>query len=104
MPPKGLIHPNRKYQKEYADYYGAPGKTEEWTPEQKAHRKDKLGRSNARRKLCSLFPASKLKGMDVDHKNCNPQDNRLSNLVLRPINSNRDGSVCKAIRKRKKKS
>lgn len=44
---------------------------------------------NNRNAARSMFDKSKIKGMDIDHKNSNPYDNRKSNLRVRTVNSNR---------------
>jgi hypothetical protein len=68
----------RDYKKEYAKYHSKP--------EQK---KNRASRNAARRAMVRQGAASKGDGMDVDHKNSNPRDNRLSNLRMRSRSQNR---------------
>lgn len=66
----------RNYRKEYDNYHSKP--------EQRANRSS---RNKARRKAKKAGYA--VAGKDVDHKNGNPQDNRLSNLSIKSKSSNR---------------
>ena len=66
----------RNYRKEYDNYHSKP--------EQRANRSS---RNKARRKAKKAGYA--VAGMDVDHKNGNPKDNRLSNLSIKSKSANR---------------
>jgi len=66
----------RNYRKEYDNYHSKP--------EQRANRSS---RNKARRKAKKAGYA--VTGKDVDHKNGNPRDNRLSNLSINPKSANR---------------
>jgi hypothetical protein len=68
----------RDYAKEYREYHGKP--------EQKARR---AARGRARTKLENAGLVRKGDGMDVDHRNMNPHDNRRSNLRVQPKSVNR---------------
>lgn len=59
----------RNYRKEYDNYHSSP-----------EQRKNRSSRNKARRK--AVKAGYKVKGKDVDHKNGNPRDNRLSNLSV----------------------
>ena len=50
---------------------------------------DRQHRRVARRLMAKKLGIKKIKGKDVDHKNGNPGDNRLSNLRIRSKSSNR---------------
>ena len=69
---------SRDYAKEYRDYHG--------TPRQKARR---AARGRARYQMEKAGLVRKGDGMDVDHKNMNPKDNRRSNLRVQPKSANR---------------
>jgi hypothetical protein len=66
----------RNYRKEYDNYHSKP--------EQRANRSS---RNKARRKAKKAGYA--VAGKDVDHKNGNPKDNRLSNLSIKSKAANR---------------
>jgi hypothetical protein len=66
----------RNYRKEYDNYHSKP--------EQRANRSS---RNKARRKAKKAGYA--VAGKDVDHKNGNPRDNRLSNLSIKSKAANR---------------
>ena len=59
----------RNYRKEYDNYHSKP-----------EQRKNRSSRNKARRK--AVKAGYKVAGKDVDHKNGNPRDNRLSNLSI----------------------
>jgi hypothetical protein len=67
---------SRNYRKEYDNYHSKP--------EQRANRSS---RNKARRKLVNA--GRNVAGKDVDHKNGNPRDNRLSNLSITSKSTNR---------------
>jgi hypothetical protein len=48
------------------------------------HSKERLLRYHARKAAEQFFGKKALRGMDVDHKNGNKEDNRAQNLRLRP--------------------
>ena len=50
---------------------------------------DRQHRRVARRLMAKKLGIKKIKGKDVDHKNGNPRDNRLSNLRIRSKSYNR---------------
>ena len=50
---------------------------------------DRQHRRIARRLMAKKLGIKKIKGKDVDHKNGNPRDNRMSNLKIRSKSSNR---------------
>lgn len=66
----------RNYRKEYDNYHSKP-----------EQRKNRSSRNKARRKAVRAGYA--VKGKDVDHKNGNPLDNRLSNLSVTSKGYNR---------------
>ena len=68
----------RDYKKEYRDYHG--------TPEQKKRR---AHRNAARRLMIEKGLVRKGDGKEVDHKNFNATDNRLSNLQIMSRSANR---------------
>ena len=53
---------------------------------------DRQQRRVARRLMAKKLGIKKIKGKDVDHKNGNPRDNRLSNLRIRSKSSNRSNN------------
>lgn len=69
---------SRDYKKEYNDFHG--------TPSQKKRRAE---RNAARRKMEREGRVRKGDGKDVDHKNRNTADNRLSNLRVMSKSANR---------------
>lgn len=68
----------RDYKKEYREYQG--------TPEQ---RRNRSNRNKARRLLEKKVGRSRLKGMDVDHKDGNPMNNSIKNLQITSKSYNR---------------
>ena len=66
----------RNYRKEYDNYHS-----------KKEQRENRSSRNKARRKMKKAGYA--VAGKDVDHKNGNPRDNRLSNLSIRSKRANR---------------
>tara|TARA_Y100000768_G_scaffold359695_1_gene316396 strand:+ start:6669 stop:6902 length:234 start_codon:yes stop_codon:yes gene_type:complete len=72
----------RNYRKERQAYYGY-GKSSSVTPTQKRHRREMASRKKAR---AALKPK---KGMEVDHKDGNPLNNKRSNLQVITRHANR---------------
>ena len=68
----------RDYKKEYARYHSKP-----------TQKKNRASRNAARRAMIRAGAAAKGDGKDVDHKNRNPLDNRLSNLRMVSKSRNR---------------
>lgn len=68
----------RDYAKEYREYHAKP--------EQIARR---AGRNKARSIMIKKKGKAALKGKEVDHKNFNARDNRLSNLKIMTKTANR---------------
>lgn len=66
----------RDYAKEYRDYHGKP--------EQIARRN---ARNKSRKKL--IDAGVNVKGKDVDHKDHNPKNMKMSNLRVRSVHANR---------------
>ena len=66
----------RNYRKEYDNYHSKP-----------EQRENRSSRNKARRKMKKA--GYRVAGKDVDHKNGNPRDNRLSNLSIRSKGANR---------------
>jgi len=66
----------RNYRQEYDNYHS-----------KKEQRENRSSRNKARRKMKKAGYA--VAGKDVDHKNGNPRDNRLSNLSIRSKKANR---------------
>jgi len=73
---------NRNYRKEYDNYHAKP-----------EQRQNRSKRVLARRLMMKLGKAKKGDGKDIDHKNGNPRDNRLSNLRVRNKSENRADHV-----------
>ena len=69
---------SRDYKKEYADFHGKP-----------AQKKERAHRNAARRELTKEGRVRKGDGMEVDHQNSNPMDNRKSNLKVMSRHANR---------------
>ena len=82
----------RDYKSEYENYQG--------TPEQ---RKRNTARKAARRKLEAKGIVKKFDGKDVDHKNGNPLDGKVSNLKATTKSANRSYPRTKTARKVNKK-
>ena len=61
----------------------------EYAVRSKKGRDDRQYRRIARRLMAKKLGIRKLKNKDVDHKNGNPRDNRLSNLRIRSKSYNR---------------
>jgi hypothetical protein len=66
----------RDYRAEYDNYQGT-----------KEQRENRSSRNKARRKMVAC--GAKVVGLDVDHKNGNPKDNRKSNLRVMSKSANR---------------
>lgn len=68
---------SRDYKEEYEKYHGT-----------KKYKKDRASRNKVRRKALRDGKVKKHSNMDIDHKNGNPRDNRMSNLriVHRSVN------------------
>ena len=67
----------RNYKSEYKNYHSKP-----------KQKKNRAGRNSARRIMKKKFGSSIL-GKDIDHKDRNPRNNRLSNLRIRSKSKNR---------------
>ena len=61
----------RNYKREYRLYHALP-----------LQKRRRAGRNNARRKMLRLGKVRKYSSMDIDHKNHNVFDNRISNLKV----------------------
>lgn len=68
----------RDYKKEYTEYHGKP-----------EQRKRRSSRVLARRLMKKKKGSAALAGKDVDHKDGNPRNNKLSNLRLLSVKKNR---------------
>lgn len=68
----------RDYKAEYAAYGGT-----------EKYKKERASRNGVRRKMERLGRVRKGDGMDVDHRNGNPRDNRMSNLRIVTKSANR---------------
>lgn len=68
----------RNYRKEYDDYQGKP---------EQRRRND--ARKKARRLMITKRGKAALKGKDIDHKDRNPKNNKMSNLRIQSKNKNR---------------
>ena len=80
----------RNYRREYRRYYGPHAGEGKPSKLQLLHRKHNAARHAAKRIILKALGLKALpKGLEVDHKNHNPLDNRLSNLRLMSVNRNR---------------
>lgn len=68
----------RDYAKEYRDYHAKPDQ-----------KKRRAGRNKARSLMEKAGRVSKGDGKDIDHKNMDATDNRMSNLRVQPKSVNR---------------
>ncbi len=68
----------RNYKKEYKDYSGKPEKI-----------KERQSRNKARKEMIAKYGFKALKNKDIDHIDSNPLNNKISNLRIRSIKSNR---------------
>lgn len=68
----------RDYKKEYREYHAKP-----------AQKKRRAGRNKARALMIKAGKVRKGDGKDVDHKNKNTLDNRMSNLQIMSRSKNR---------------
>jgi hypothetical protein len=68
----------RNYKKEYKDYSG-----------QKEQIKERASRNKSRKTMIDKYGHQALKNKDIDHKDHNPLNNKISNLRIRSIKSNR---------------
>ena len=68
----------RNYRREYDTYH-----------KRKRQKKRRAGRNKARRMMIKKKGKSKLKGKDVHHKDCNPRNNKRSNLRIQSKKKNR---------------
>ena len=68
----------RNYKKEYKDYSGRPKQI-----------KERASRNKARSLMIAKCGTKACKNKDIDHINHNPLDNRICNLRLRAVSSNR---------------
>ena len=69
---------SRDYKEEYRKYHGT-----------ESYKKDRASRNKVRRKALRDGKVKKHSKMDIDHKNGNPRDNRMSNLRIVPRSVNR---------------
>lgn len=68
----------RDYKKEYENYHKKP-----------EQRKRRSSRNKARRLMIKKKGKAAVAGKDVDHKNRNARDNKMSNLRIRSKSANR---------------
>ncbi len=68
----------RDYKKEYKDYSGKPKQI-----------KERASRNKARKIMIDKCGAKACKNKDIDHKDHNALNNKISNLRIRNIKSNR---------------
>lgn len=83
---------SRNYRNEYDAYQGSE--------EQK---KKRASRNKARRMLMKEGKVRKGDGLDVDHSNSNPLDDKRSNLRVRSKNDNRSFPRTRTAREKRKK-
>lgn len=77
----------RNYRKEYDQYFGKKGKPSSWTQRQRLRRKHKTARNAARTKMKKRYKLKRYQ--DIDHKDKNPLNNKLSNLRIIHRSKNR---------------
>lgn len=77
--------------------YGAEYRSYHARPEQKKRR---AARNTARNRMKAAGKVRKGDGMDVDHRNGNPRDNRRGNLAVKPASKNRSFPRTKTARKK----
>lgn len=68
----------RDYKKEYKDYHAKP-----------KMKKERASRNEARKLMIAKCGKTACKNKDIDHKDHNPLNNKISNLRIRNISSNR---------------
>ena len=68
----------RNYKKEYKQYSGKPKQI-----------KERASRNKARKTMIDKYGFSKCQNKDIDHIDHNPLNNKISNLRIRSIHSNR---------------
>lgn len=79
----------RDYKKEYDNYHASPDQ-----------KKRRASRNAARSDLTKVGRVSKGDGKDVDHKDGNPKNNKVSNLKVLPKTANRSFPRTKTAGKR----
>lgn len=82
----------RNYKSEYANYQGKPEQI-----------KRRAKRNAARRKMMKAGKVHKGDGMDVDHKNSNPNNNSKKNLRVQSKKANRSFPRTKNAREKRRK-
>ena len=68
----------RNYKKEYLDYSGKPNQIME-----------RSSRNQARKTMIDKYGSKACQNKDIDHIDHNPLNNKISNLRIRSIHSNR---------------
>ena len=68
----------RDYKREYAKYHGT-----------EKYKKERASRNKVRRRFERDGKVRKHDGNDIDHRNGNPRDNRMSNLKIMRRSANR---------------